>query len=126
VFAKIALARPRQLFLVADGPRSDHPDDAELCRQTRAVVERVDWECDVRTIYSDSNLGIRRRIKSGLDAVFSEVEEAVVLEDDCAPSPSFFPFCDDMLARHRDDERIMAVSGFNPLGRSPTSFSYTF
>jgi hypothetical protein len=113
VFRTIARARPRLLFVVADGPRSS--EEAELCRQTRAVVERVDWDCDVRINFSDVNLGPRRRCSSGFDWVFSQVESAILLEDDCVPDPTFFRFCEEMLECYRDDRRVMMITGSNYL-----------
>lgn len=127
VFGEIAKARPPKLLVVADGPRPDRPGEAERCRETRAIVERVDWDCDVRTNFSEENLGVRRRISSGLDWVFGEAEEALVLEDDCLPHPTFFPFCEELLAKYRDDERVMMVSGDNFLpGPRRSPYSYYF
>jgi len=111
VFEAIRAARPSRLLLIADGPRPDRPGEAELCRQARAVVEAVDWPCRVERNFAEANLGCGRRISSGLDWVFEQVEAAIVLEDDCLPDRSFFPYCAEALARYRDDERIMFVSG---------------
>jgi hypothetical protein len=111
VFAEIARARPRQLLVVADGPRPDRPGEAERCAAVRAIVERVDWPCEVRTNYSDRNLGCRGRVSSGLDWVFEEVEEAIVLEDDCLPHPTFFRYCETLIERYRGDERVTCISG---------------
>jgi hypothetical protein len=113
VFEAIRQAKPRQLLVVADGPRADRPGEAELCAATRKIAEAVDWPCQLLTHYSEQNLGCGRRISSGLDWAFGHVEEAVILEDDCLPDPSFFPFCAEMLARYRDDDRIMVISGDN-------------
>lgn len=125
VFGAIARARPRRLLVVADGPRT--AEEAERCARTRAVVERVDWDCEVLTNFSDENLGCRRRVASGLDWVFAEAEEAIILEDDCLPAPDFFPFCAELLERYREDERVMHVSGDNfQGGRSRTPASYYF
>jgi hypothetical protein len=97
-------------LVIADGPRSDRPDDARKCEAARAVVERVDWDCDVLRNYSDVNLGCGRRPATGISWVFDQVEEAVILEDDCLPHPTFFRFCDDLLSRYRDDEGVMHIS----------------
>ena len=124
VLEEIARARPPKLLVVADGPRADRPGEADLCRAARAVLSRVDWPCEVLTNFSETNLGCRRRVSSGLDWVFEEVEEAIVLEDDCLPHPSFFPFCEELLERYRADERVMAVSGDNfQQGRRRTPYS---
>ena len=111
VFERIRQARPRKLFLIADGPRPGNQEEARSCEAARAVVERVDWPCDVVRDFAEENLGLKRRIPSGLDRVFGEVEEAIVLEDDCLPHPSFFPYCEELLDRYRDDERIVHIAG---------------
>ena len=67
------------------------------------------------TNYSDVNLGCKIRVSSGLDWVFSEVEEAIILEDDCLPHPSFFAFCEELLEKYRNDSRIMQICGSNVL-----------
>jgi hypothetical protein len=113
VFAAIAKARPATLLVVADGPRGSRPGEDELCAAARAIIDRVDWPCQVHTNFSDHNLGCRRRVSSGIDWVFSLVEEAIFLEDDCLPDPTFFPFCEQMLDRYRTDSRVMHIGGTN-------------
>jgi hypothetical protein len=115
VFRAIARAKPPKLFVFGDGPRSSA--DAELCARARAVTERIDWDCQAAYDFSDVNLGCRRRFASGVDWVFASVDEAILLEDDCLPDPSFFPFCEAMLERYRDDTTVMMVSGSNYLER---------
>jgi len=127
VFAEIAKARPPKLLVIADGPRADHPDDAKKCAAVRAIIDGVDWDCEVLTNYSDVNLGCKRRISSGLDWVFDTVEKAIIFEDDCLPHPTFFRFCEELLEKYRDDERIAMISGNNfQFGRKRTEYSYYF
>ncbi|MEP0911418.1 glycosyltransferase family 2 protein [Leptolyngbya sp. GB1-A1] len=126
VFAAIAKAKPKQLFIIADGPRLDRPGEAEKCEETRKIVEKIDWDCDVLTNFSDINLGCGRREASGFDWVFSQVEEAIFLEDDTLPTPSFFSFCEVMLEHYRDDERVMHISGDNSYNQNRTEHSYYF
>lgn len=127
VFAEIAKARPPKLLVVADGPRASRPGEVERCAATRAIIDRVDWDCEVLTNFSDFNLGCKRRVSSGIDWVFEQVEEAIILEDDCLPHPTFFRFCEELLERYRDDERIGMISGDNfQFGRKRTDASYYF
>lgn len=113
VFDSIRRARPAQLLVVADGPRPERPGEAEKCAATRAIIDRVDWDCDVRRCFSDVNLGCGPRVATGLDWVFAEADRAIILEDDCLPDPSFFRFCEEMLEKYQDDERVMNVLGSN-------------
>lgn len=125
VFEAIRQAKPTTLLVIADGPR--YPEEAEKCQKVRAVIEKVDWNCQILTNFSQTNLGCGKRISSGLDWVFSEVQEAIILEDDCLPSPSFFYFCQTLLEYYRYDERILLISGDNfQDGKSRTNYSYYF
>jgi len=126
VFNAIAQIKPKQLFVIADGPRLDRPGEAEKCEQTRAIIQKVDWECDLKTDFSEVNLGCGRREASGFDWVFSQVEEAIFLEDDTLPSPSFFHFCEVLLERYRDDERVMHINGDNSLCQNRNPYGYYF
>jgi hypothetical protein len=115
VFQAIRAARPQQLLVIADAPRlgANYPDDLTKCAATRAIIETVDWDCTVFKNYADENMGCGLRVSSGLDWVFQRVESAIILEDDCLPDPSFFPYCTELLMRYQDDLRIMHVSGNN-------------
>ena len=125
VFQAIRKAKPKKLLVVADGPRTS--EEEEKCQQVRAIIEQVDWDCEVLKNYSDTNLGCKKRVSSGLNWVFSEVEEAIILEDDCLPHSSFFRYCATLLDRYRHDERVMAISGDNfQEGQKRTDYSYYF
>ncbi len=113
VFEAIRQAQPKKLFVVADGPRPDREGEAEKCALTRAIIDQVDWNCEVLTNYSEINLGCGNRVPSGLDWVFEQVEEAIILEDDCVPHPTFFRFCEELLERYRFDDRVFSISAQN-------------
>jgi len=113
VFSEIAKAKPSKLLVVADGARMDRVGEAERVAATRAIIKRVDWPCEVLTNFSEENLGCKLRVSSGIDWVFEQVEEAIILEDDCLPTATFFQFCQEMLERYRHDFRIGMVSGNN-------------
>jgi hypothetical protein len=111
VFAEIRRARPPRLYIIADGPRSS--EEKELTDATRAVVSRIDWDCSVHEIFSNENLGCRQRVITGLNEVFKQEEEAIILEDDCLPDPSFFTFCEALLQRYKYDHSVMHIGGNN-------------
>lgn len=113
VFEQVRAAKPPKLFLVQDGAREGNQRDAEKIQECRAVVSNVDWDCQVYTNYSDVNLGCGVRPQSGISWVLSQEESTIILEDDCVPDPTFFDYCDEMLERYKDDERICYISGLN-------------
>ncbi|MDE0863624.1 MAG: glycosyltransferase family 2 protein [Rubripirellula sp.] len=111
VFKAISIAKPRQLFIICDGARAHKAGEADLVSQTRDVVADVDWPCQVERRYLDDNVGCATCVSSGLDWVFSQVEHAIILEDDCVPNQSFFPFCSELLAKYESEPDVMAISG---------------
>jgi hypothetical protein len=125
VFNAIRRAQPRQLFVIADGPRNS--EEKIRCEAARQILRQVDWPCEVVYNYADTNLGCKQRISSGITWVFEHVEEAIILEDDCLPAPSFFPFCQNLLEHYREDQRIFVINGSNfQNGISRTPYSYYF
>lgn len=127
VFQSVREARPARLLLVADGPRPGRGGEAELCAQVRRIVGEVDWPCQVSTCFSEVNLGCGLRMATGLDWIFDQVEEAIILEDDCVPHPTFFRYCQELLERYRDDARVMHIAGNNSgIAGSSSEFSYYF
>jgi hypothetical protein len=116
VFLEIAKVKPPILLIISDGPRLSEPKDVELVIQSREIVNLVDWPCEILTNFSEVNLGCRVRLSSGLDWVFQHVDRAIILEDDCLPSNSFFRFCDEALSLYEHDDRIGMINGssFSP------------
>jgi len=114
VFDAIRLARPKQLFIAADGPRNNNESDITRCNQTRQLVlENIDWPCEVTTLLRDENLGCGRGPAEAITWFFEHVEQGIILEDDCLPSASFFLFCEELLEKYKQDERIQSIAGTN-------------
>ena len=110
LFVALQSVRPSKIWLVADGPKNS--SEVELCQQARLEAETaIRWPCEVRRVYADTNLGLKNRIETGLDQVFETEAEAIILEEDCHPAPNFFPFCEAMLEKYRNEPRVGAISG---------------
>lgn len=116
VFEAVSKARPSKLFLIQDGARVNRPADEENVKKCREIVENITWECEVKRIYSDVNLGCGGRMSSGITEAFKTVDRLIILEDDCVPCESMFAFCEEMLEKYKDDTRINMISGMNHLG----------
>lgn len=127
VFERIREARPPVLHVSADGPRAGVAGEAEACRETRKVVEAIDWKCELIRDFAEENVGCGPKVAGAITSFFGHAERGIVLEDDCLPEPSFFPFCDEVLARYADDSRVMQVAGSNyQFGRGRRDYSYHF
>ncbi len=113
VMDRIRQVEPPQLFVGGDGPRDGDPKDDLNCEQARRVATHVDWDCEVHTLFRDENLGCKQAVSSAITWFFEHVESGVILEDDCVPHPTFFPYCAELLDRYRNDKRVMTVSGNN-------------
>ena len=125
VFEAVRGYAPERLYIAADGPRPGKADAAG-CAAVRKIFSRVDWPCEVRTRFREKNLGCREAPPDAVGWFFEQEEEGVILEDDCLPSPDFFRFCGEMLARYRNDERIMMIAGTCYFGRRLNPEDYTF
>ena len=127
VFEQIKAARPQRLYVAADGPREGFPDDGLLCRQTREIIAKIDWDCQLKTLFREENLGCRDGVSAAISWFFNYEEEGIVLEDDCLPANSFFRFCDIMLEKYRTDSRIRHITGCNlQQGKKWGNASYYF
>lgn len=124
VLSEILKVSPKKLYLVLDGPK-DY-EDKPSCEETKNIFENIGNEIEIIKDYSKSNLGLKKRFKSGLDKVFSDVGQAIILEDDTLPSQSFFRFCDEMLEMYKDKKDIAQVSGFNYFTNMKQKSDYYF
>ncbi|WP_207424486.1 FkbM family methyltransferase [Desertivirga brevis] len=112
VFDRIREAKPTKLYIAADGPRPER-NELDSCKATRDIVKHIDWQCEVKTLFREENLGCKEAVSSAIDWFFQNEEEGIILEDDCLPSNDFFRFCDTLLEKYRFDSRIRHISGCN-------------
>jgi FkbM family methyltransferase len=114
VFRKIREIKPKHLFVAADGPRINKPDDFEKCKEVRSIISSgIDWECEIHKLYREDNLGCGLAVSGAINWFFEQVEEGIILEDDTLPDISFFKFCEILLEKYRDNNTVMHISGCN-------------
>lgn len=127
VFDAIRHARPQRLYVAADGPREDREGEAELAAKVRDIATAVDWPCEISTLFRERNLGCKRAVSGAINWFFEHEEQGIILEDDCLPNSDFFIFCETLLNRYAEDERIAVVTGDNfQNGRQRGDASYYF
>ena len=118
---------PGRIYLAIDGPRLSKKGEAEKVRSVQEVMTGgIDWPCEVETLFREENLGIREGIAESITWFFENEEMGIVLEDDCVPGRSFFPFCEAMLERYRDEPEVMHVGGSCFIDTKASPFSYFF
>ncbi len=128
VIDRLRQVQPRRLFVSADGPRPEKDGEAMRCQAVREIIATIDWPCAVQTRYLETNKGCREAVQTGIDWFFSQVEEGIILEDDCLPDVTFFDFCEILLNTYRDAPSVMHIGGYNPSAKDFTRIttSYVF
>jgi hypothetical protein len=112
VFEAIRRQKPKYLYVAADGARKHKQGEAETCQRVRDIIQ-VDWDCELKMLYRDENLGCKIAVSSAITWFFEHVEQGIILEDDCLPDLSFFPYCEELLNKYKDDTRIGHIGGNN-------------
>jgi hypothetical protein len=116
VFETLKVLKPERLYIASDGPRSHVKDDAVKVENTREyLLSNIDWDCDVKTLFRKENMGCGKNVKLAIDWFFENEDNGIILEDDCVPVPSFFQFCEELLDKYADDDRVGMISGANHL-----------
>ena len=116
IFNAVKKVKPKQLFMFVDGPRATKLGEDKQCEEVRNIIKQVDWDCEIKTLFLEKNAGIQGVMSGPTQALnwfFENVEMGIVLEDDCLPDPSFWPYMEEMLNKYKDDERVMHISGNN-------------
>jgi len=127
VFEQIRKVKPSKLYVAADGARKNKEKEAELCQETRAILNQVDWDCEIKTLFREENLGCKYAVSSAISWFFDNEEEGIILEDDCLPQNDFFFFCDTLLEKYRNVKEIKHISGCNfQFGKEWGEGSYYF
>jgi hypothetical protein len=111
VFDAIRKSKPPKLFIAADAPRPNNIDDVRNCSLVKKIVSQVDWDCDVKYRFSETNQGCGPGPYNGISWAFENEDRLIILEDDCVPALPFFNYCSELLERYVDDTRIWLISG---------------
>ncbi len=113
VFESIKRIKPAKLYIAADGARKHKVGEDLLCKETRSIIDLIDWECEIKTLFRNENLGCKIAVSSAIDWFFENEEQGIILEDDCLPNESFYIYCETLLNYYASNERIMHISGNN-------------
>ena len=123
VIASLRTVKPHKLYIAADGPRVNNKNDIIKCSETREIIKEIDWECQIKTLFHDNNVGCEKGVSSAVTWLFENEEDGIILEDDIVPDETFFYYCEKLLDYYKDDERIMHI-GNNNIHDENSSDSY--
>ena len=111
--------RPMNLYIAADGPRRNNQSDSINCQLVKEIlIKWIDWDCEIKTLFRDENLGCGKAVSQSITWFFNHVEDGIILEDDCLPDLSFFKFCEGLLDKYRNVPDVFLISGDNFVNRS--------
>ncbi len=113
VFEKICEAKPPRLYVAGDGPRRNYIGEKEKVNQVRDIATRINWPCELKTLFSDKNLGCKKGVSKAVSWFFEHEEQGIILEDDCVPHPDFFIFCENLLDRYSKEYKVTTITGSN-------------
>lgn len=127
VFEEIKKAKPPRLYLASDGAREDKGGEKEIVQKTRDfILNNINWDCEVKTLFRDKNLGCGKAVSSAISWFFENEEDGIILEDDCLPHSSFFNFCEELLDYYKDNKKIWHISGDQFVPNFDNGASYYF
>jgi len=127
VFEMIRKVTPQKLYIASDGHRINRVGEKEKVETVREyVLKSIDWDCEIKTLFREENLGCGKAVSGAISWFFENEEMGIILEDDCLPSMSFFPYCKELLEYYKNDTRIYHIAGYNPLIYTKTPYSYYF
>ena len=110
-FEALRKIKPSKLYISADGPRQHKPDDFDKSQEVKSIVNKIDWDCEVKKLYHAENRGCRVAVEMAIDWFFENEPEGIIIEDDIIPNNAFFEYCQTMLERYRNDDTILSING---------------
>lgn len=113
VLNRILEVNPPKIYFFNDAPREGNENDRKKCAEVRALAQNLNYSGELLTRFEEKNLGCKGGESTAMSWLFENEEMGIVIEDDILPSHDFFYFCQDMLIRYKDDERIFSICGCN-------------
>ena len=111
VLTEILKQEPLSLYVSQDGAREGNENDRVKCQDVRNVVNELtdayavgQKDFMLHTLYQEKNLGCGSGPQAGITWFFENVEQGIIMEDDCLAHPDFFPYCEELLNRYKGTE----------------------
>jgi hypothetical protein len=103
-----------------EGARNEF--EKSLVEECYVVADNFANEHHFNVIKRQSNLGLARSIRSGIDQIFESSSSIIVIEDDLVLHSGFLEFVSSGLAKYVNEKKVASISGYQyPIHRTPTS-----
>ena len=83
VVEKIRQAKIKKLYIANDGPREGNMDDQKAREEIKNIIDSIDWDCEVHTLFQEKNLGCGWGPANAITWAFENEDRLIILEDDC-------------------------------------------
>ncbi len=127
-FEHIKAVKPKRLYIASDGPRNNKKDEDVIVKRTRDIIlSSIDWDCEVKSLFQESNLGCGPGVYTAINWLFTNEEYGIILEDDCVINETCYRYMSELLEKYKDDQRVGMIAGTNPFADIvDNSYSYYF
>ena len=116
------LAQQSDLFVFADGPKSELGTAAVAA--VRKFARAIDGFKSVTVIERERNFGLSKSVIAGVTQLCNEYGRTIAVEDDVITAPDFLAFMNHALQRYVNERRMFSVCAFNPPIVTPKTYSY--
>lgn len=118
---------PDKIYIGADGPRTSKLGEKEVCEKVRKeILAAIDWNCEVSTLFRDTNLGCAHAVYNAITWFFEHEEYGAIIEDDIIVGQDFFRLCEELLPRYIHEDKVMEISARNHSYRTDITDTYVY
>ena len=104
---------PNKVYVACDGPLQSEQEKEKVLNTRKVIEKEIDWDCEIKKLYSPVNKGCRKGVSDAISWFFSENDDGIILEDDCVPDRVFYYFCEKLLDKYKNNKKIISISGNN-------------
>ncbi len=112
-----------ELYIFTDGPRNKA--DLAGVKEVRELLNKIDW-IKPKVVIQEKNLGLSESIRFGLDKLFKDYEQVIVLEDDIYVAPDFYSYMKAGLSKYANDESVACITGLRYPFKSKALAGYKY
>lgn len=121
--SKCAEAKQSDFFVFSDGPKDDGQiEKVQAVRDVLCGLKNSTAFQNIQIIESTQNKGLAVSIITGVTEIIEKYGRAIVVEDDCMPSPHFLKYMNLCLDYYESDMSIGAIAGYIPKLNFPNNY----